>query len=115
MKPLRATLIAAFVAVLPATSQAQDPDSANNVMKGCRAFLAKSKGDTFLRGACAGTVYAIAGLAPDTDICIPTGATVGEEIQVVVAYIDARPDRQHQDFRSLALEAFKEAWPCRPR
>jgi len=109
-------LAAACIAMLSVTTgHAQDLDSANNVMKGCRAFLAKSKGDTFLRGACAGTVYAIAGLAPDTDICIPTGATVGEEIQVVVAYIDARPDRQHQDFRSLALEAFKEAWPCRPR
>src|SRR5262245_36209824 len=115
MKPLRATLIAAFITVLPVTGQAQYLDSANNVMKGCRAFLAKSKGDTFLRGVCAGTVHAIAGLALDSDLCIPTEATVGQEIQVVVTYIDARPDRQHQDFRSLALEALKEAWPCKPR
>ena len=115
MKLSRAVLIAACIAVLPVSGQAQDPDSANNVMKGCRAFLAKSKGDTFLRGVCAGTVHAIAGLALDRDLCIPTGTTVGQEIQVVVAYIDARTDRQQQDFLSLALEAFKEAWPCKPR
>jgi hypothetical protein len=45
-------VLAACIAVLPVVGHAQapDPDSANNVMKGCRAILAKSKHDTFLRG-----------------------------------------------------------------
>jgi hypothetical protein len=110
-------MLAACIAVLPITGHAQapDPDSATNVMKGCRAILAKSKSDTFLRGVCAGAVHAIAGLAWDSELCVPTGITLAQEVQVVVTYIDARSDRQHQDFRSLALEAFKEAWPCKPR
>jgi hypothetical protein len=33
-------------------------------------------------------------------------------VRVVVAYIEARPARVHEDFRNLALEALREAWPC---
>ena len=113
----RLMLAAACIAALPVTGHAQDldRDSANYVMKGCRAFLAKANRDAFLRGVCAGTVHAIAGIAWDSELCMPTAVTVEQEIQVVVAYIDARPDRLHQDFRNLTLEALKEAWPCKPR
>jgi hypothetical protein len=31
---------------------------------------------------------------------------------IVVRYIDDRPARQQEDFRELALEALKNAWPC---
>jgi hypothetical protein len=44
---------------------------------------------------------------------IPDGVTTGQEVRVVIAYIDARPARMHEDFRSLALEALRAAWPCK--
>jgi hypothetical protein len=28
-------------------------------------------------------------------------------------YIDSRPERLHQDFRALALEALQAAFPCK--
>src|SRR4029453_4871755 len=30
-----------------------------------------------------------------------------------VQYIDARPARMHEDFRILAAEAMRAAWPCK--
>lgn len=49
-----------------------------------------------------------------TGVCIPAGeVTVNQQVRVVVAYIDARPNRLHEDFRILALEALKDAWPCK--
>ncbi len=39
--------------------------------------------------------------------------TVGQEVRVVVAYIDARPARMHEPFIALALEALQKAWPCK--
>ena len=34
-------------------------------------------------------------------------------IRVIVAYIDKRPERMHEDFALLTLEALKNAWPCK--
>jgi hypothetical protein len=34
-------------------------------------------------------------------------------VRVAVAYIERRPQRMHEDFRMLAVEAFHEAWPCK--
>jgi hypothetical protein len=32
---------------------------------------------------------------------------------VVVPYIEARPQGMHEAFMLLALEALRDAWPCR--
>jgi hypothetical protein len=119
-------LAAACIAVLPVTGQAQDsPFSANEVMKGCRAFIAKTNPETesgrFLRGVCVGAVHTLSGTARSLQeagvealgICIPKGVPVNQQVRVVAAYIDARPNRLHEDFRALTLEAFKDAWPCK--
>jgi len=39
--------------------------------------------------------------------------TRGQTVQVVMAYIDSRPARLHESFYALALEALRNAWPCR--
>ena len=39
--------------------------------------------------------------------------TTNQAIAVVVKYIEARPERMHEDFRALALEALTAAWPCK--
>jgi hypothetical protein len=44
---------------------------------------------------------------------IPAGVTIGQEIRVVIRYIERRPSRMHEPFASLALEALHDAWPCR--
>jgi hypothetical protein len=45
---------------------------------------------------------------------MPEGqTTVAQQVRIVAAYIDARPNRLHEDFRVLALEALKDAWPCK--
>ena len=101
-------MLAACIAVPPVTGHAQeDFMSANRVMTGCRAFIAESSVDLFLQGVCLGVVTATAGS------CLPSGVTVGQEVRVVAAYIDARPTRLHEDFRVLTLEALQDAWPCK--
>jgi hypothetical protein len=47
-----------------------------------------------------------------SDDCIPPAITIGAVARMVVKYIDDRPTRMHEDFRELALEALKTAWPC---
>src|SRR5258708_1979768 len=43
----------------------------------------------------------------------PYGPTIDQFVKVVVAYIEARPARMHEQFEGLTLEALRAAWPCR--
>ena len=45
--------------------------------------------------------------------CLPKEViTIDQGVRVVVAYIDARPERLHERFASLAFQALIAAWPC---
>jgi Rap1a immunity proteins len=45
-------------------------------------------------------------------IDIPQGVTLEQMTRVVVAYIDKRPERMHEYFTDLALQALQFVWPC---
>jgi hypothetical protein len=124
---------AALALTVTAASAAEDMGSANGVLPGCRGMLARSSNatDPLTMGLCAGIVRGIASMgsvavyvwnrvpldrkAPLAPLCmdIPEKVTTDQEIRVVIAYIDARPQRMHEDFADLALEALRAAWPCR--
>jgi Rap1a immunity proteins len=44
---------------------------------------------------------------------MPDGVTREQAVRVVIAYIDAQPAWMHENFGVLALEALREAWPCK--
>jgi hypothetical protein len=132
--PIRTILGGAALAlIITAASAEEDIDSANSIMPGCRALLGpKALDDPFRQGVCEGIISEIAFVGrailirPDPEksrfggilrqiLCldIPAGVTGGQRARVVVSYIDARPARMHEDFRSLALEALRYAWPCK--
>jgi Ssp1 endopeptidase immunity protein Rap1a len=69
--------------------------------------------DTVEMGRCIGMVEGVALLANYGIFCPPTGTIIKERMQVMIAHIEARPQRLHEDFRVLAVEAMQEAWPCR--
>ena len=45
--------------------------------------------------------------------CLPLNVTIGQGINVVVAYADRNPQLTHLDFGVLIASAFREAFPCR--
>jgi len=114
----------------------EDRDSANYTMPGCRNFVDhKFPDDNFREGFCVGIVHGLiysgirvktfldrdpnsTGRLPGTlrrleCIAAPDEATLGQQVGVVVSYIEARPERIHESFRLLALEALRAAWPCK--
>jgi Rap1a immunity proteins len=111
----RLSLSALFlVATLMASGRAisaEDQDSANFVMSGCRDILTnRQTTDLFKRGLCNGLISGL--VYGNLDICLPSNITHEQEARVVVQHIDNRPARMNEDFRDLALEALKAAWPC---
>ena len=90
---------------------ADDTLSANAVMPGCRKFLVSdSQKEPWGQPYCVGLIN---GVAYRDDHCAPPYVTTSQSIRVVVQYIDSRPARMHEDFRKLAADAMKEAWPCK--
>jgi hypothetical protein len=96
--------------------------SANDMVPLCKKFLAPREGEDTLRpawgqGACLGSITSLLFVAqyfpPHLKTCPPKGVTNGQSVRVALAYIERRPQRMHEDFRNLAIEAWHEAWPCK--
>jgi hypothetical protein len=118
----------ALALTITATPAAEAPSGANVILPGCRAFVDRNSRDNLmLQGFCVGTVNGIAfatgalrefpPLNDDVrrELCSngPDTATNDQLVRIVIAYIEARPERMHEPFERLAAEALVAAWPCR--
>ena len=95
--------------------QDRDRSSANAVLPGCKQATVPGdipNTDLFPAGFCMGLVGGIS-YAGRPLICVPYGVTYTQLTQVVVRYLDQRPERTHEDFKLLASEALANAWPCK--
>ena len=101
-----------------ASAQSTDIWSANSLMPGCRDAMstdaAPNQLRAYVKGECTAAIRAIIFFGQShLGVCLPDRATLGQAIRVVVLHIDQRPERMHERFELLALEALQKAWPCR--
>ena len=94
LRAASATLFALLLSPVPAMSQAVSRSySADFYVEGCKDFLAGNS--SFFAGRCVGAVEVLDALNDDTKLfCSPAGATNLERVQVIVDYIEKRPDRK---------------------
>ena len=52
------------------------------------------------------------GCPDDYRVCHPRGAVLYDAVLIVVSHIEAQPERLHENFNALAMEALSRAWPC---
>jgi hypothetical protein len=115
---MRFIIILVFLACMITDVIAQDTDSANHIMNGCRTYIrSETRVDQLWpEGRCVGMVQAVVGvgtvLQQSHRFCPPTGFTLGQAVRVVLSYIDGMPNRTHEPFLKLMLEALAKAWPC---
>ena len=120
---MKALMIGALMALaISAARGGEDLYSANYILPGCKAWLAsvsKSPIPIYRKDSrteyCVTAVYGFTARISDNWKCadIPHPVTIDQIVSVVVQYIDARPNRMHERFRTLAFEALSDAWPCR--
>jgi hypothetical protein len=118
--------LVALIVAAATTAEAQDTQSADTIIRGCRSLVSDSTiddpTDSFLAGICAGTIDGLAyeasmlklssASAPHAEVfCIPKEIKINQQIRTL-STIDARPERMHEHFALLALLALIEAWPC---
>jgi hypothetical protein len=123
-------MCAALALTITAAGAAEkDTDSANYILPGCKQLLTKedARGYTYSKtgqevfdaGFCSGHVHAavaVRAVLDDQRGCtvIPRSVTYNQVVRVVVGYIEARPQRMHEPFTYLLMEALQDAWPCKP-
>lgn len=111
------------ISLCVSTAKAQDDGygalralSANFILKACKEAPTEPQ---WLIGSCIGQVqmlYMLAfadGLAPNKKFCPPDGVTIEQTRNVIVRYIEDRPELMHTPFLFLAIDAVRKAWPCR--
>ena len=121
---LARTALALILASTPATAAPAENNSqsAATIMPGCNAWIAQlSRGsaalgsNVYLAGECVGIVGTILYFSHDFSFssaaCPPPNVTYSQAIQVVTAYINARPQRIGERFIDLATEALHDTWP----
>jgi hypothetical protein len=98
-----------------------DEASADYFMPGCRdaaslitLSVRESEEEAARMNFCAGIVVGLSFMGELHGICVPPDTTTQQAASVVVQYIDGRPARTAEDFRSFAVEALRANWPCPP-
>ena len=122
--PLRSaiTLIAVMIFNCGVAVAEPNQTSADYIMPGCRdaaslmifSKVGESEQEVSLRSFCLGIVVGLSFMGELHGICVPPDTTSQQAASVVVQYIDGRPARTDEDFRSFAIEALRANWPCPP-
>jgi hypothetical protein len=107
----------AILLALTMPASAEDLDSANHILPGCKGFLSRGSTPTLIeslqQGRCLGFIQGLVHGVGGKDFCLPKGVIAAQGVAVVIKYIEGRPERMHEQFGDLALEALKAAWPCK--
>jgi hypothetical protein len=88
-------------------------------MSGCRdvaslvsfSNVGESKEDHYRMGFCSG-IIGLSYSGKSYGICFPAGTSSLQAANVIVQYIDGRPERMDENFMFLSVEALQTAWPC---
>ena len=109
----------AILLALSVPASAEDTDSANYFPLGCKGLLGRDLTTTsknmltWKNTLCLAYIQGLLYAGGGNHFCQPNGAITGQAVAVVVKYIEARPERMHERFGILALDALQAAWPCK--
>jgi Rap1a immunity proteins len=114
----RYTVAAAVFLSASAASAVEDATlSADRMLPACTAFIRdRAPGDVdgvFAAGRCIGLMQGLGFASRLLGACPPDEVTVAQRARVAVTYVEAHPERMHEDFRVLAVEAMQKIWPCK--
>jgi hypothetical protein len=92
----------------------EDTESANYLVAGCNNFSqGKFNVDPVLQALCFGRVAGIADVSQSNGLtCAPEAVNIRQVLLVVVKYVNEHPQRMHERFSLLTLEALQIVWPC---
>jgi hypothetical protein len=95
-------------------------DTGADAQRYCQLLIEGSfhdDGEARSAGSCEGMVETAMLFSPnlpaDVRACPPTQGSILESVKVLLRYLDNNPDRLNEPGITLAIEAFRNDWPCR--
>jgi hypothetical protein len=122
MKSLFPALLVFALAAPALAAESDDPTTTgkftgNVMLPHCKELVQDDTATTPMSGLCAGMITTLfwsqKALGEPLKFCAPRGITRGQSRQVVLRYLESHPERLHLDIRQLAVDAMREAWPCK--
>src|SRR5262249_49044236 len=94
-------------------------EKGNDAQKYCDILVRNSfhdQDEAHSSGACEGMIETAALFSPnlpaDVRACPPAQGSILESAKVLLRYLDNNPDRVNEPGITVAIEAFRDAWPC---
>jgi hypothetical protein len=95
-------------------------DTGADAQRYCQLLIGGSfhdYGEARSAGSCEGMVETAMLFSPnlpaDVRACPPAQGSILESVKVLLRYLDNNPDRLNEAGITLAIEAFRNDWPCR--
>jgi Rap1a immunity proteins len=112
-------IVAGLTLSLIGRASATVVDSATDAQKSCELFVQGSfrdQGDARSAGLCEGMIETAMLFSPNlpADIrgCPPAQGSVLQSAKVLLRYLEKNPARVSEPGITIAIEAFRDAWPC---
>jgi hypothetical protein len=95
-------------------------DKGTDAQKSCQLLVQDSfrdQGEARSAGSCEGMIETAMLFSPnlpaDVRACPPAQGSVLQSAKVFLRYLDNNPNRVNEPGITIAIEAFRDAWPCR--
>jgi Rap1a immunity proteins len=95
-------------------------DKGTDAQSSCQLLVQDSfrdQGEARSAGSCEGMIETAMLFSPNLPAnvraCPPAQGSVLQSARVLLRYIDNNPDRVNEPGITIAIEAFRDAWPCR--
>jgi Ssp1 endopeptidase immunity protein Rap1a len=112
-------IAAALVLSIIGGASATVVDKGTDAQKSCELLVQSSfrdQGDARSAGACEGMIETAMIFSPNLPAniraCPPAQGSILQGAKVFLRYLDNNPDRAKEPGLTVAIESFRDAWPC---
>lgn len=113
-------IVAGLILAIIGTASATVVDKGTDAQKSCELLVKNSlrnQDEARSAGACEGMIETAMLFSPnlpaDVRACPPAQGSPLQSAKVFLQYLDNNPDRVNEPGITVAIEAFRDAWPCR--
>jgi len=112
-------IVAGLVFSIIGRGSATVVDKGKDVQRSCKLLVQNSfrdQDEARSAGACEGMIETAMLFSPnlpaDVRACPPAQGSILQSAKVLLRYLDNNPDRVKEPGITIAIEAFRDAWPC---
>ena len=94
-------------------------DKGTDAQRSCELLVQdafRDQGEARFAGSCEGMIETAMLFSPnlpaDVRACPPAQGSILQSAKILLRYLDNNPDRVNEPGITIAIEAFRDAWPC---